>query len=1091
MVQKRPFFGVSGSLGLQDTEHSKTLHRASVLGTAFSLLFIPCICVIISTVPLSRNASSTLWDSVAQISTDTGTEWPNEFDPSIAVDENRVYVVWEEGSIEDHDIFYRHYDGTTWHTEQEIDVDIGTEYQNNPSIAVETGKVHVVWSDERNGTAGDIYYRRFDGTSWQPVVEISSDTGNVFQEYPSVAVESDEVHVVWVDRRDGDNDIYYRFFNGTTWQPEQEISADADSERQYSPSIAVYGNTAHVVWENKVGADYDIYYRFFDGTSWQPEQEISMGTGVAPDLQLSPSIAVEGDNVYVVWESSEGENTDICYRHFDGISWQPVETISSDTALNDRKKPSIAVEAGKIHVVWEERRFGADSADIYYRYFDGYGWTPEEDISEDPGLNQQTDGRVAVYGESIHVVWVDRREGDYDIYYRRGKIEDVRPPESSANLIQTFWQITSTFDVEWTAADDYDLADISLYFRYSLDESSWLPWEEWACDDSIHGTSASGVFVFLAPYGDGFYEFYTVASDVSGNIETPPISADMDVGLDTAAPSGSIIVDSGNMWTGSTSAVLTLTYSDSVSGVLQVRYSNDIVWDSETWESPSLTKAWTLTSGDGPKTVYYQLKDNAGLESITYSDSIVLDTKSPTGSILINGGDVWTTSASVNLTLIYSDSMSGVYQVRYSNDGIWDTELWEPPSAEKAWTLTPGDGTKTVYYQMKDCAGVESATYSDYIELDTTFPAGSVLINDGDAWTTSISVILTLAYGDPTSGVNLVRYSNDGVWDTETWESASGTKAWTLTPGDGTKTVYYQVRNEAGLESTTYSDEVGLDTTRPTGSIVINSGAQRTTSTSVTLELAYSDSTSGVHQVRFSNDGLWDTELWELPSTTRVWNLETGKGTRTVYFQIRDIAGLESITFEDDIEFVPTSEESLDVPIVIIVISAIVISIVCILLLETVKYWFLTVFLPLYSRLKREKVLDHETRGMIRGYITANPGDHFNSIKKALDLKNGTLAHHLRILEREDFVKSIKDGKYRRFFPAGARISEGAQPTKIERLILDILTETPGRTQRDIATRLGVSQPAVSYHVNKLLKLNKVRTEKRKMNLRYYVENSP
>ncbi len=157
---------------------------------------------------------------------------------------------------------------------------------------------------------------------------------------------------------------------------------------------------------------------------------------------------------------------------------------------------------------------------------------------------------------------------------------------------------------------------------------------------------------------------------------------------------------------------------------------------------------------------------------------------------------------------------------------------------------------------------------------------------------------------------------------------------------------------------------------------------------------------------------------------------------------------------------------------------------------ESAKYSILLFFLPLYSRLRRRDVLDHETRGMIRGYIIANPGDHFNSIKAALDLRNGTLAHHLNVLEREDMVKSIKDGKYRRFFPIGMRVPERAFPTKIEIMILELVRESPGISQKEIAAHLGMSQPTVSYHINKLKKSQRLRTEKHGMTLRHYIMDS-
>ena len=43
---------------------------------------------------------------------------------------------------------------------------------------------------------------------------------------------------------------------------------------------------------------------------------------------------------------------------------------------------------------------------------------------------------------------------------------------------------------------------------------------------------------------------------------------------------------------------------------------------------------------------------------------------------------------------------------------------------------------------------------------DETPPIGSILINDGDNYTDSTSVILTLTAEDPESGIRDVRYSN-------------------------------------------------------------------------------------------------------------------------------------------------------------------------------------------------------------------------------------------------------------------------------------------------------------------------------------------
>jgi uncharacterized repeat protein (TIGR01451 family) len=153
---------------------------------------------------------------------------------------------------------------------------------------------------------------------------------------------------------------------------------------------------------------------------------------------------------------------------------------------------------------------------------------------------------------------------------------------------------------------------------------------------------------------------------------------------------------------------------------------------------------------------------------------------------------------------------------------------------------------------------------------------------------------------------------------------------------------------------------------------------------------------------------------------------------------------------------------------------------------EGAKYGLLMLFIPLYTKLKREHILDHETRGMIRGYVVANPGDHFNAIKEGLGLTNGTLAYHLRVLERERIVRSKKDGKFRRFYPYEMRVSENGEPTEMQQTILAIIDETPGINQKDIAGFLGVTQPTVNYHIERLKEMGHVRVVRKGVRVLYF-----
>ena len=146
---------------------------------------------------------------------------------------------------------------------------------------------------------------------------------------------------------------------------------------------------------------------------------------------------------------------------------------------------------------------------------------------------------------------------------------------------------------------------------------------------------------------------------------------------------------------------------------------------------------------------------------------------------------------------------------------------------------------------------------------------------------------------------------------------------------------------------------------------------------------------------------------------------------------------------------------------------------------EAVLFALLTFMTPLYSKIRREEILDQYTRGKIHGYIIANPGEHYNSLKAQLKLKNGTLAYHLRVLEREGYVKSARDGPFKRFYPIEAAVPKRkSEFSSIQEIVLENVRASPGTTQNDLARKMGVSSQVVNYHIRSLVTAGTIRLER-------------
>jgi len=133
---------------------------------------------------------------------------------------------------------------------------------------------------------------------------------------------------------------------------------------------------------------------------------------------------------------------------------------------------------------------------------------------------------------------------------------------------------------------------------------------------------------------------------------------------------------------------------------------------------------------------------------------------------------------------------------------------------------------------------------------------------------------------------------------------------------------------------------------------------------------------------------------------------------------------------------------------------------------------------PLYSRINGEKVLDNDLRDDLYHYIVTNPGINFSSLMRELDLKNGTLSHHLRTLERERFIVSRREGAYRRFYPRGVKVAARDMLSSLQKQILEHVRNHAGHTQSLIASDLNCSRQVASYNIGILARSGMIHVER-------------
>ncbi len=248
------------------------------------------------------------------------------------------------------------------------------------------------------------------------------------------------------------------------------------------------------------------------------------------------------------------------------------------------------------------------------------------------------------------------------------------------------------------------------------------------------------------------------------------------------------------------------------------------------------------------------------------------------------------------------------------------------------------EGQTAVYYRVLNSTGFAWETTMCTVDIDKTQPYGSVLIEEGanEAFSTSVDLTLSVAdepsgpttppppgyfWGVP-SGPSVMRFSNDGVlWSS--WESIVNRKSWIIETGAGTKTVYFQVRDNAGLVSESFSDTINLVTTgdsvAPVTKILVNGkkDSSGVYTSAVAITLSATDDLSGVSLTEYSFDGqIWTEYEAPVPFYT--------EGETTIYFRSRDANGNIESTNSQTIEIRKIEETNSFLPLAAGIVASVV-----------------------------------------------------------------------------------------------------------------------------------------------------------------------
>jgi hypothetical protein len=223
----------------------------------------------------------------------------------------------------------------------------------------------------------------YDGAKWQGGQSISLLPGKIMPEtdaYPALTVFNELVYLIY--KKAGTNDIYYSWFDGSTWFGDEVIKPSEGQAPQTDQGLdAVWcgsgpgqsGRPALRLVHKRPG-DQAFWTTNFDGANWVEDLPVPTSANFNPRSNENPALATLPDGALGLFYPDVMTHQ-LRMARFDSVNgWAGDVVIKippDSTTLASEYSPAVAALEDRLCLIYKQ--FGTQ--DLYEAYFDGSTWS--------------------------------------------------------------------------------------------------------------------------------------------------------------------------------------------------------------------------------------------------------------------------------------------------------------------------------------------------------------------------------------------------------------------------------------------------------------------------------------------------------------------------------------------------------------------------------------------------------------------------------------------------------------------------------------------------------------------------------------------